>query len=164
MDYSALVKRIALPEDFKAPQELTFEDIIATPLKRADVDEDMAAVNSSLDIIRSTRGGSWPTQAVSREFNYLDLAWHEREFRDGNSFAYAVHNSADEYIGCFYLYGLGLRTPLDEQLLTFQVDASWWVTAGAYEQGYYPKLKAALDEWLPQNFGFNKVHYSNKLP
>jgi len=160
-NYSEYIKKFRLPEDFSAPTRLEFEELVAEPLSRKDVQADMEAVNSSLEIIRKTRGGSWPVEAVTEEFNFLDLAWHEREFRDGDSFAYAVRSSSGEYIGCFYLYPMGLRTELTEELLSYDVDASWWVTTESYEQGYYIKLFSALQQWLKE-FPFSNVYYSNK--
>lgn len=162
MRYELFVKQIETAEGFQAPLELRYDDILAKPLTRADLEADLRAVNSSLEIIRQTRGGSWPAELVSEEFDYLDLAWHEREFRDSNSYAYVVYNDAAEYIGCFYLYGMGHRTPLTEDLAGYQVDASWWVTTEAYRKGYYKKLQAALGEWLGKDFGFSNVYYSNR--
>ncbi len=162
MDYSRFVQKFALPPDFKPPQELTYEDIVAKPLTRQDLKADIEGVNSSLEIIRKTRGGSWPEEAVSEEFDLLDLAWHEREFRDKDSLAYVVYDNSGGYIGCFYLYPMGVRTHLTAQLLQYDVDASWWVTAAAYEAGYYEKLYKALKQWLDDSFPFQNVYYSNK--
>jgi len=162
MDYSRFIKKLQLPNDFSAPKELTFEDLIARPLTRSDLQADIDAVNSSLETIRNTRGGSWPEEAVSEEFDVLDLVWHEREFREDSSFAYVVYDANNTYIGCFYLYPLGVRTELTEALLEYNIDASWWVTASAYEQGYYQKLYQALQRWLPNDLMFTKVYYSNK--
>ncbi len=160
-DYKGFIRKFNLPDGFEAPVSLEFQDLIAKPLNRKDVQLDMEAVNSSLEIIRKTRGGSWPAEAVTEEFNFLDLAWHEREFRDGDSFAYAVRYTSGKYIGCFYLYPMGLRTELTEELLEHDVDASWWVTAEGYEQGYYQKLFSALQQWL-KDFPFSNVYYSNQ--
>lgn len=162
MDYKQFVKKLSLSEGVTAPPELTFDDIVARPLTRADLRDDLQAVNSSIEVIQNSRGGSWPTEQLSDEFDLLDLAWHEREFRDASSFAYVVYNTSGQYVGCFYLYGLGHRTELTEELLGFDVDASWWVSAKAHEQGYYPKLYKAMQEWLPEEFKFSKVYYSNK--
>ncbi|MGB3054676.1 MAG: hypothetical protein WBB52_07490 [Acidimicrobiales bacterium] len=161
MIYSQFTKKFQLPDGFVAPNSLVFENLVAIPLNRKDVEADMEAVNSSLEVIRETRGGSWPAEALTEEFNFLDLAWHEREFRDGDSFAYAVRDTSGKYIGCFYLYPMGLRTQLTEGLAKFDVDASWWVTAEAYEKGYYEKLYSALRQWL-KVFPLNNVYYSNQ--
>lgn len=162
MSYKNLTKQITLPPDFTAPRELSFDDITARPLSRKDLADDLAGVNSSIKIIQQTRGGSWPTEQLEEDFDLLDLAWHEREFRDGNSFAYVVYNTTGEYIGCFYLYGIGIRNELTEELLNYDVDASWWVTATAYDKGYYEKLYKALQQWLAKDFPFTQVYYSNK--
>jgi hypothetical protein len=162
MDYKQFIKKVSLPEGVTAPAELTFEDLAARPLSQADLKDDLQAVNSSIEVIQSTRGGAGLKEQLSEEFDLLDLAWHEREFRESNSFAYVVYNTSGRYIGCFYLYPLGFRAVLTEELLGYDVDASWWVSTEAYEQGYYPKLYQALQEWLPEKFAFNKVYYSNK--
>ena len=141
---------------------MTYEELVARPLTRLDLQADIEAVNSSLKIIRQTRGGSWPEEAVTQDFDALDLAWHEREFRDGDSYAYVVYDKSNSYIGCFYLYGLGVRTELTEELSAYEVDASWWVTAKAYEQGHYRTLYNALQQWLGTAFAFKSVYYSNK--
>jgi hypothetical protein len=156
------IKKLQLPQGFTPPTKLTREDIVARPLTRQDLDDDLAGVNSSLEIIRQTRGGSWPEEELNGEFDLLDLAWHEREFRDHNSFAYVVYDTSGLYIGCFYLYPMGERTALTNELLKYDVDASWWVTASAYEKGYYDKLYVGLKEWLESSFPFKQIYYSNK--
>ena len=42
----------------------------------------MRGINASLDLIQQTRGGNWPEGPVTEEFNYVDLVWHELEFRE----------------------------------------------------------------------------------
>ena len=53
-----------LPPTFTPPATLTHPDFIARKLAARDVDLDYAAVMSSLEIIRKTRGGSWPTAGL----------------------------------------------------------------------------------------------------
>lgn len=157
MNYKELTKKF----NFPAPHKLEYDDLRAKALTRADLKEDMEGVNSSLELIRKTRGGSWPSEPVTEEFDLLDLAWHEREFRDGTSYAYVVYNDKNDYIGCFYLYPIGVRTVLTEELMKYDLDASWWVTAQAYERGYYEKLYKALRLWLDE-FPVQNIYYSNK--
>jgi len=160
MDYKVLTKRFSFPPDFSAPINFEYEDLRAKPLTRSDLHADIDAVNSSLEIIRKTRGGSWPDEAVSEEFDFLDLAWHEREFRDGDSFAYVVYDDKNNYVGCFYLYPMGYRTELSEENKSYEMDASWWVTQAAYEHGYYEKLYKAMKEWITV-FPVSSIYYSN---
>lgn len=161
MDYKGYIKKFNFPSEFQAPPKLTYEDLVAQPLTRNDLKADMDAVNSSLEVIRNTRGGAWPAEPVSEEFDFLDLAWHEREFRDGDSFAYVVYDNKGKYIGCFYLYPMGHRTELTEELLSYDMDASWWVTSEAYKNGYYEMLYKAIQQWLKE-FPVNNIYYSNK--
>ena len=162
MDYTGLVKRLVLPRGYSPPTELTDQDIRARAISRADLHDDVHGINASLDLIRRTRGGAWPTEAVSEEHNYVDLVWHEAEFRDGHSFTYAVYDANGRYLGCCYLYPMGTRTPLTEELYAHDVDVSWWVTPDAYERGYYTKLHAALRRWLADSFPFENPYWSNR--
>src|SRR4051812_45837592 len=162
MIFEGLVKSLVLPAGFDPPTELVHDDLRATVLGRADLDADVRGINDSLELIRRTRGGGWPTEPVTEEFDFVDLVWHECEFREGYSFSYAVYDSAGRYLGCCYLYPMGRRTPLDESLLAHDVDASWWVTTEAYGEGYYRKLYLALREWTATAFPFRGPFFSNR--
>jgi len=161
MDYTGLVKKLALPDGYTPPTELAYDDIRARAISRADLDDDVRGINASIELIQRTRGGQWPTEPVTAEYNYADLVWHEVEFREGDSFSYAVYDSGGRYLGCCYLYPLGKRTPLSGELLAHDVDVSWWVTPDAYESGYYEKLYAALQQWVTGAYPFMKPFYSN---
>ena len=161
MDYAGLIKKLRLPAGFVAPTRLTYEDLVATAITREDLHDDVAGINASLDLIRTTRGGGCPTEPVTEDFNYVYLVWHELEFLEGDSFAYVVRDAEGRYLGCCYLYPMGRRTELSEELLAHDVDVSWWVTPDAYERGYYSKLYAALQQWLSTTFPFTNAYYSN---
>jgi hypothetical protein len=162
VDYTRFIKRLRLPDGFTPPTRLGHEDVVAIAITRADLSDDVHGINSSIDLINSTRGGGWPTEAVTEEYNFVDLVWHELEFREGVSFAYVVRRTDGTYLGCCYLYPLGRRTELTEQLLDYDVDVSWWVTPAAYEAGYYSKLYDALRAWLEGEFSFWRPYYSNR--
>src|SRR3954470_20903409 len=104
MDYSQFVKKLQLPRDFTAPSELSFEDVVARAITRDDLSDDVRGINESIELIRRTRGGRWPEEPVTEEFNYVDLVWHELEFRDGTSFAYVVRNADGGYFGWCFLF------------------------------------------------------------
>lgn len=162
MDYSQLVKKLRLPAGFTPPAKLVHADIVATAITRADLADDVRGINASIDLIDRTRGGGWPTEAVTEAYNYVDLVWHELEFRENASFTYVVRDTGGTYLGCCYLYPMGRRTELTEQLLDYDVDVSWWVTPAAYQQGYYVKLFDALRGWLANEFRFWQPYYSNR--
>ena len=161
MDYSPFVKKLSLPDGSAAPAQLTYDDVVATALSREHLEDDVRGVNESIDLIKQTRGGSWPSEPVTEDFNYIDLVWHECEFREGDSYSYAVYNAQGTYLGCAYLYPLGRRKPLTAELAEYDVDVSWWVTPSAYENGYYNKLHAALEHWLAHEFAGWRPYYSN---
>lgn len=160
MDYTGLVKSLVLPEGFIPPRELTHLGIRARVLSRDDLDDDVRGINSSLELIQRTRGG-WPTEAVTAEDDYMDLVWHELEFREGYSFSYVVRDLDDGYLGCCYLYPMGRRVALTEQLMAHDVDVSWWVTTDAYGRGYYTTLHDAVLRWVDQAFPFERPYLSN---
>jgi hypothetical protein len=162
MNYGQFIKRFALPSGFAAPRELTFDDVRATAITREHLKEDVNGINESIELIQRTRGGRWPTEEVTEAGNFVDLVWHEAEFRDSDSFTYVVHDASGRYLGCCYLYPMGRRTALTEALLDYDVDASWWVTPDAYARGHYTKLYAALQRWLADFFPFERAYYSNR--
>ena len=162
MRYEQFTKKLATPAGFRAPERLLFEHFEARAISRADLTEDVRGINSSLDLIVRTRGGGWPTEPVTADFDFVDLVWHELEFRDGYSFTYAVYDTGGNYLGCCYLYPLGRRTNLSDALLDYDVDVSWWVTPAAYERGDYDKLYTALRHWLAAEFPFWRPYYSNR--
>jgi len=161
IDYGQFIKKLRLAPGFTAPAELAFEDLVARAISRGDLRDDVRGINASIVLIRRTRGGDWPNGPVSEEFNFVDLVWHELEFREGTSFAYVVRDARGGYIGCCYLYPMGRRTPLTEQLLGYDVDVSWWVTPSAYARGDYQKLYRALRHWLTHQLPFEAPFYSN---
>jgi hypothetical protein len=161
MDYTHLIKRLELPVGFRPPAVLGFEGLSARALSPADLKADVKGINESLDLIRNTRGGSWPMGPISEEFNYVDLVWHECEFRELYSFAYAVYDSSERYVGCCYFYPMGRRTPLSSALMKHDVDISWWVTPSAYRDGHYERLYRALQKWSAAEFPFKSPYYSN---
>ena len=163
IDYSSLIKKLELPPGFEPPTRLTYEDLVARAITRADLHDDVRGINASIALIQTTRGGGWPTEPVTEEFNFVDLVWHELEFRDGMSFTYAVYDADGGYLGCCYLYPMGRRTELSAELLSYDVDVSWWVTPAAYERGYYEKLYRALRHWVAEEFPFRAPYYSNAV-
>jgi hypothetical protein len=161
LDDSQLIKQLLLPAGFTVPARLSYEDIVATAITRDDLHDDVAGINASLALIQQTRGGGWPTAPVTKDFNFVDLVWHELEFREGKSFTYVARTADATYLGCCYLYPMGRRTPLSEQTLRYDVDVSWWVTPAAYTQGYYATAYQALRRWLADEFPFWEAIYSN---
>jgi hypothetical protein len=162
VDLTGFVKSLRIPPGVIIPRGMQYEDIRASALDRSDLADDVARVNSSIELIKRTRGGGWPAEPLTDELDYVDLVWHEAEFREGYSFAYVARHRDGGYIGCCYFYPLGRRTALTEELIVHDVDVSWWVTTEAYESGYYERLYAALRHWLAEDLPFTSPHFSNR--
>ena len=73
-----------------------------------------------------------------------------------------MYDTAGGYLGCCYLYPMGRRTPLTEELLAHDVDVSWWVTPTAYDAGYYRSSTGAA-RLVVDEFPFTMPYYSNEL-
>ena len=160
-DLTGLTKRLTVPAGTVVPRILEHGTVHAHAITRDDLDDDVAGINASLDLIRRTRGGSWPSEPVTREGNYVDLVWHECEFRDEKSFTYVLTSDEHGYVGCLYLYPLGVRRPLTEAMLRHDVDVSWWVTPTAYEAGLYAVVHEALRHWCGTDLPFTDPFWSN---
>ncbi|WP_309104699.1 hypothetical protein [Microbacterium sp.] len=160
MTHLRLIRRLITPPGWQAPTVLRHGGLRAEALTRHHLVDDVRGINASIRLIRRTRGGRWPTAPVTEESNYVDLVWHECEFRDKESFAYAVF-AEERYIGNCYLYPVGRRTPATPELLEHDVDLSWWVTPDAYAGGLYAALHRALNEWATTDFPFTHPHFSN---
>ncbi len=161
MDLAQLMRKLELPHGFVAPRRLRHATVNAEAITREHLDEDVRGINASLDLIRRTRGGAWPAAPVTAEENFVDLVWHECEFRDHKSFTYVLRDGGGRYIGCAYLYPVGLRRPLTPELLAFDVDVSFWVTPDAYARGMYTTAHAALQGWSVEDFPFTAPFFSN---
>ncbi|KAL5406410.1 hypothetical protein PMIN03_007831 [Paraphaeosphaeria minitans] len=156
------IKKLSVPTGWQAPAPLQYKYLTASILNEEDVQEDLAAVNSSHELIRRTRGGSWPAFELTLEENLRDLKWHAQEARDGGSLAYAVRNTQGEYVGCFYLHPFGMKTKWTEGLSGYDVDANWWVTTEAYGRGDYEVLYQGLKGWMEKELAaVGKPWWSN---
>ena len=152
----------SLPPGFAPPILLEHGDLRARILTRADLAEDVRGINASLELIPRTRGGDWPTEAVTEEFDFADLVWHEvrvprrllvllRRLRRGGRLPRLRLPLPD-----------GRRTPLRADLIHHDVDVSWWVTPEAYDRGHYVGLYRALQVWVTTDYPFTTPYFSNR--
>ena len=146
----------------KIEEKIVFEKFIVEKLTPKYIDEDFSALIENSDLIKEIRGnaGDWPSlDTLSKEDNFLDLAWHQREFEYGLSFAFVVRDLEGNYMGCIYLYPMGFRSsPQNKD--EFEVDFSFWITKDYYNKGLYEIVKDDFIKYL-QNIGFTKIYYSN---
>lgn len=155
-----LVRPLQVPDGFVAPPRIRFGDLVATAISRHDLADDVAGINANLDLIANTRGGGWPAGPVTLEENYVDLVWHELEFRENYSYTYVLRRSDGTYLGCAYLYPIGRRVPIRDHP-DADVDVSWWVTEPAHTAGLNATTHRALQHWVMSEFPFRHPVYSN---
>lgn len=149
--------------NYTIPPILTTSTFIARKLCARDNDLDYAAWHSSIDIIRKTRGGNWPTEDMTKEENMIDLSWHQREFEYKSSFAYTVMNLDEtECLGCFYIYpfGEGMSSTIKPDG-EYDIEVSWWVTQKMYDKGFYEELETFVKNFVEKTFPDLKVYYAN---
>lgn len=149
-----------LSKDFRVPDNIKTENFLFRKLTTRDVYLDYLAVMTSIDVIRKTRGGSWPTKDLAFEEDLVDLGWHQKEFESQSSFAYTVFSPDNtQCLGCFYLYAAGTRKEVDS---SYDVDVSFWVTQDSYDKGLYEKLYDEIKEFL-KRWPFEKPYFSNDV-
>lgn len=120
------------------PRDLALGAFHMTPLSPKHVDEDLAAVTATSHLMDGLFG-DWPT-GLTRDYNLVDLAWHEREFTARRSFSWIVRDADAVYIGCFYLFPeLGSRA---------RAKATFWLCDIPDREGVAKALKADLSAWL----------------
>jgi hypothetical protein len=51
--------------------------------------------------------------------------------------------------------------PFSEDLLTPDVDVSWWATQTTYSEGWYSKVCEAVRDWAIGSFPFENPYFCN---
>lgn len=100
-----MYKRRLIPQDFTPPARLQGAGFHLRMLTIHDVIKDFDAVMAAGDRLQGAMepGGTWPL-GLTIEENLIDLAWHQREFTIGHSFAYTVMNDDESRcLGCCYI-------------------------------------------------------------
>lgn len=150
-----------IPKDFKVPERAETDSFIIRKLCAKDAYLDYIAVMSSIEIIKQTRGGSWPYPELTFEDDLIDLAWHQREFEGGRSFALTVMNLDESAcLGCVYIYPPGFRSEVAQE---YDADISFWVTQKMYDSGFYNELYFFLKEWIKDKWPFTNPLWSNTV-
>ena len=110
-----------------------------------DVVKDFDAVISARDRLKGLMqpGGTWP-DGLTLEENLIDLAWHQREFTIGHSFAYTVMNDDESRcLGCGYI------NPPDRD--GFDAAAFYWARDPEFDDTLGPAFRALVAKFpLPR--------------
>lgn len=100
-----MYSRRIVPKGFTPPSRADGPGFHLRMLTIHDVVKDFDAVVAAAPRLRGMMepGATWP-DGLTLEENLIDLAWHQREFTVGHSFAYTVMNDDESRcLGCCYL-------------------------------------------------------------
>ncbi|MCL0096392.1 KamA family radical SAM protein [Thermodesulfovibrionales bacterium] len=92
---------------FQIPLSLDTKHFHLEVLGEGHVKEDYETIMSNIKLLKGVFGpyNDWPWKDFTLEENFRDLKWHQGEFINRHSFAYAVRDSESrEYLGCVYIY------------------------------------------------------------
>ncbi|HEY0734652.1 MAG TPA: hypothetical protein VGD69_07075 [Herpetosiphonaceae bacterium] len=147
--------RLFVRPDFDVPTLFETEYFRLRPLTVADVDNDYAALMSSIPLLNSLLGWGWPREDFTREENLVDLAAHEQQFIQRVAFAYTVV-APDESscLGCLYI-NPPQGQPVDARVYM-------WVRQSAYDQGLDPILFRTVKDWIAERWPFTNVSYPGR--
>jgi hypothetical protein len=153
-----------IPEGFIMPQWEN-DKYFARMLKMSDCYIDYINVMDSMEVIPEARGGiDWPTPDLTIEDNLISLGYHQRQSEYNQGFSYIVFTrDTNEYFGCFYIYPMGFRTPVNDENTNFDADISFWITKKFYSKDLYFNFWEDLQVFIKENYPFFKFYFSNKL-
>lgn len=120
------------------PMSQTLGSYSLKALNVTDNDRDYSAIMESVKNIRSASPNlTWPS-GLTLEKNFIDLAWHQKEFEASRSFAWIIEDHSTEYMGCVYVYPSidGSRS----------ADVAWWWRRG-YET-HHSDFGTLFMDWL----------------
>jgi len=137
--------------EFQVPPPVT-DRLVVSPLLAADIWLDFPTCARNAAHIRATAGGDWPADDLTWEEDLIDIAFHQREFELGRSFAYKIVTPDGlEMIGCVYLYPPGHpfnSSPPADLDPDCDVIVNYWVTEPAYHAGVHDEVEALIEQWI----------------
>lgn len=126
--------------DVELPRSVTLTTCQMTPLSPEHTEEDYAIVMETAALLSGP--GEWP-DGLTLEDNAIDLAWHEREFTEKRSFSWILRDSAETYLGCFYIYpAIGGRGTAKVVL---------WIRNRPDRETLCRQIKSELEAWCTDN-------------
>jgi 4-amino-4-deoxy-L-arabinose transferase-like glycosyltransferase len=144
-----------LPSDFVYPTVVAVGDgYHLRPIRAADVDLDYPAVMGSQARLWSIFGAAWdwPSDSLTYQQDREDLACHEAEIADRESFNYALLDDAETaLLGCVYI------DPPEKQ--GADADIAWWVVDGQVGTGLERALDALVPRWIAAAWPFTHPRF-----
>ena len=139
-----------LPMGFEPPEGLLVPpEHHLRPIRASDVDIDYPAVMGSRERLWTIFGDAWrwPPESMTFEEDRADLARHECEMVERQSFNYAVLDETEKSLaGCVYLDPPG-RIGAD-------ADISWWVVDDLASTPLVSSMSVLIPSWVSEHWPF----------
>jgi hypothetical protein len=144
-----------VPDSFQVPTTYTAPTYKLVPLGPEVAKLDYDAYMSSIDHIRATMGGKWPSPNLTMDDQAKDMAGEKAQWDTRKSFPYAVltPDRARE-LGCFYI-----RPSRKEG---YDAVATLWTTQEQAARGFDQQLHRDMKAWLAKSWPFTKVAWPGR--
>ena len=144
-----------------APDDLQTSEFLLRPIRETDAELDYDALMESREFLRVWEQSTWPADDFTVEANRVDLARHERQHAEGESFTYTVLNPDEtQCLGCVYIFPTS--APMYSRAQISALDgAAWaayeaavyfWVRKSRLADGLDRRLLDALGPWFAQDW------------
>lgn len=159
-----------IPDGFNIPTHFEFKiqdncNIRILPLNRLMAKEDYNLVISNRRHLKGIFGKLddwWPSDDLSEKENYSMLLWHEKQFENKKSFAYAIMFN-NKYIGCFYIYGLEEVYEIVSVVDFDMLYVFMWTSESMYHNGIDNMIFNHLKLWVEKEWNFAKADYPGRV-
>lgn len=136
------------------PHGYSFERVVVEPLSIRHLLPDYLAVVANARLLHkqySHLGNGWPIN-ITLEDNLIDLAWHQKENADCNSFAYTIFCvDAPLCYGCIYINGRASAANL-----------SYWLRGDIELPFTEAVFLETLHEWISREWGECQIEVENR--
>lgn len=145
-----------------APDDLQTSEFLLRPIRETDAELDYDALMESREFLRVWEQSTWPADDFTLEANREDLARHERQHAEGESFTYTVLNLDEtQCLGCVYIfptsapmYSRAQISALDgSEWAAYEVAVYFWVRKSRLADRLDRRLLDALGPWFAQDWG-----------
>ena len=144
-----------VPDTFQPPRSFVGKGYKLVPLGPDIAQLDFNAYMSSIDHIRSSMGGNWPTAGLTMADQAKDMAGEKAQWDTRKSFPYAVlAPDGSKEFGCFYIRPSGKEG--------YDAVATMWVTKDQFDNGFESQLLADMKAWLAATWPLKKVAWPGK--
>ena len=139
-----------VPNSFEPPKTYVAKTYKLVPLGPSVAELDYQAYMSSIDHIRKSQGGNWPSPGLTMQDQAKDMASEKAQWDGRLSFPFAILTpDGTKELGCFYL------RPSPKQ--GYDVVATMWTIQEQFDQGFEDQLYKDMKAWVATAWPFKNV-------